>query len=381
MTQKDVIMPALGMAQETGTLLKWLKNEGDTVTKGEPIIEVETDKAVVEVEAPLAGILSRLSASAGEAVPVGQVVAVIISADAAKTSAKTLPSVLPEKSVVPPQQPIVAREKTEINHGVSVMPPMTSHSIPSKILASPKAKRLAKEKNLELLAVKGTGPQGAVLAADVLQFVSSPSISSVETSQLQATRQPTHELSAPHFSLECEVKAGVLLGCLEKLNKRSKRPLMLADVVAKFVAVTLKKYPILNAVWQEGQWLPRQNVHICLNQRVIPDADVLGLTKIASYRVAEEVSSVSEEETFRVLGFSTSRLKIVQPALPPAHAAALGVGGVYESVVPMNGQATVHPVFTVVLTCRADVVSQEAESWLELLVDMLEDPTQLFMLF
>src|ERR1043166_2642754 len=75
----DVIMPALGVAQETGTLLNWLKAEGQSVTKGEPLMEVETDKATVEIEAPASGILANVAASAGDEIPVGNKIAVILA--------------------------------------------------------------------------------------------------------------------------------------------------------------------------------------------------------------------------------------------------------------------------------------------------------------
>src|SRR5436305_953023 len=76
---KNVILPALGMVQETGTILRWLKAEGDSVTQGEPLAEIETDKAAVEIEAPASGTLSRVAASVGDEVPVGQVIAVILT--------------------------------------------------------------------------------------------------------------------------------------------------------------------------------------------------------------------------------------------------------------------------------------------------------------
>src|SRR5919108_1645491 len=93
----DVIMPALGVAQEKGTLINWLKVDGDSVTKGEPLMEIETDKATVEVEAPASGILAQVSAAPGDEVPVGQRIAVILAAGETYSPEKRLP----QKSTTP----------------------------------------------------------------------------------------------------------------------------------------------------------------------------------------------------------------------------------------------------------------------------------------
>src|SRR5438093_144946 len=120
----DVIMPALGMAQETGKVLRWLKQEGDAVAKGEPLLEVETDKVTVEIEAPADGTLGAITAADGVEVPVGTVIAHVVASGEAAVA-------------------------------------------PRRRLASPKARRLAQERGVDLDAVDGSGPNGAVVAADV----------------------------------------------------------------------------------------------------------------------------------------------------------------------------------------------------------------------
>src|SRR6185436_4210601 len=95
MLAKDVIMPALGMAQETGKLLQWLKSAGDSVTKGEPLMEIETDKTTVEIEAPASGVLANVTAQVGDDVPVGQRIAVILAAGESAEAAAQPPTPLP----------------------------------------------------------------------------------------------------------------------------------------------------------------------------------------------------------------------------------------------------------------------------------------------
>ena len=132
----DVIMPALGMAQETGKVLRWLKADGAGVVKGEPLLEVETDKVTVEIEAPADGTLAAVSAGEGDEVPVGSVIALVLAPG--------------EDGAVAPSVAAVALE------------PRTRRR-----LASPKARRLAQARGVDLDALAGSGPNGAVIAADV----------------------------------------------------------------------------------------------------------------------------------------------------------------------------------------------------------------------
>src|SRR5438128_12684798 len=135
-----VIMPALGMAQETSKVLKWLKAPGHAVRKGEPIVEIETDKVTVEIEAPASGVLRDVTARAGDVVPVGQTIALIVAPGEAGAVGPT-PVATPAPAAAVPAARLAA--------------------------ASPKARRLAAERGRDVSALRGSGPGGAVLAADV----------------------------------------------------------------------------------------------------------------------------------------------------------------------------------------------------------------------
>jgi pyruvate dehydrogenase E2 component (dihydrolipoamide acetyltransferase) len=216
-------MPALGMAQETGTLLQWLKAPGDSVTKGEPLMEVETDKATVEVEAPISGILANVTARPGDVIPVGQTIAVILAlgegspkADATIAQRMAAEHNL-DLSQVKPQGGRVQKE--------DVLAYLAAQ-VPSRTLASPKARRLAQERGLELEAINGSGPEGAVLAADVLTMSPiSHRVNGEESAEVSAVPEPetmtisriwrvmAERLSQawttiPHFYLLREVNAG-----------------------------------------------------------------------------------------------------------------------------------------------------------------------------
>src|SRR3989454_1715003 len=147
----DVIMPALGMAQESGKILRWLKSEGDAVEQGAPIMEIEADKVTVEIEAPASGTLAGLRVPEGADVPVGGVVAVIL-APGEKTPAEMPAGVEP---IVTAQVPPPVQETSGRGRG-GRRPP-----------ASPKARRLAAERGVDVAAPAGSGPHGAGLATDV----------------------------------------------------------------------------------------------------------------------------------------------------------------------------------------------------------------------
>src|SRR5512143_3334304 len=156
-------MPALGMAQETGKLVEWLKAEGDTVVKGEPLMEVETDKATVEIEAPASGILANVIASPGDEVPVGNKIALILA-----PGEKTEGTNAPRPSAVPARAEAAPQSQAKVESA----PARAREGRPSGIIpASPAARRIAREKGLDLSTLSGTGPEGAILAQDVVRCV------------------------------------------------------------------------------------------------------------------------------------------------------------------------------------------------------------------
>src|SRR5713226_2502864 len=158
----NIVMPALEMAQENGKLLSWRKKEGESVTKGEPLLEIETDKAVVEIESPAEGILAGVKAHEGDVIPVGQTIAWIVM-PGERPPAETQPSASGrrmETKASPPPPPAAVKTSGE--------PSASSARI------SPKARRLAREHNIDLSQVRGTGNDGEILAEDVQALVASP---------------------------------------------------------------------------------------------------------------------------------------------------------------------------------------------------------------
>src|SRR5260370_5425388 len=218
----DVIMPALGMAQTTGLVVAWMKQAGAQVTKGEPLLEVETDKAVVDVEGPASGTLTSISAEAGSEVPVGTAIAVILGAGENA-------SLQPDSS-----QPEVGRRRPAATQVSAQSAPSEARLRP----ASPLARRLAAEGGVDLAAVAGAGPDGAVQAADLPRAVADRTELEVGRIWRIMAERTAAAWEAPHFYLMREAMAEPLLAFRAGLAGKGER-VTVTDVLPKPSTVTL----------------------------------------------------------------------------------------------------------------------------------------------
>ena len=243
----NVVMPALGMAQDTGKLVEWLKAEGETVQKGEPLMKIETDKVTVEIESPASGVLANVSAMPGDDIRVGHTIARILapgeSASAPEQkAAPTQPAAGKNgdgKKATLPVSPVAARMAAEHNLDLSLVKARGNRIEKADVLAfldtqtksapqtrlatpaSPKARRLARERGIDMTTLQGSGPNGAVLAADVHSAVQPSALPvSVEAGDVEtpgtvwrvmAERMTESWTSAPHFYLVREVAASGLV--------------------------------------------------------------------------------------------------------------------------------------------------------------------------
>ena len=287
----SVVMPALEMAQETGKLISWLKKEGEPVAKGEPLLEVETDKAVMEVESPADGVLAGVKVQAGAEVPVGRTIAWIVK------PGETAPT---EEAYVESGRKASAR--AAVHPSAATTPPQ---SMPREIKISPKARRLASEKGVDPARVHGSGPAGEILAADILAAADSkpagPTVSSHAESmspvaRLMAERTTQSWTTVPHFFLVRELDASALNQARQQLagdiEKSHGVKLTHSDLLVALVARVLAKHPRMNASWTGDAVRPNGDVNISLAMAVnegvvapvIPHADRAGLGAIAVQR-------------------------------------------------------------------------------------------------
>jgi pyruvate dehydrogenase E2 component (dihydrolipoamide acetyltransferase) len=396
---QEIIMPALGMAQETGKVLKWLKAQGDLVTKGEPLLEIETDKTTFELEAPGGGILTNVTAAEGDEVPVGSVIAEI--RDDRERPAAAVPTsdsgARADSVSVASRGAAVEPAATRPTVSEAASPPLASKQRPGRRLASPKARRIAAERGIDLATVEGSGPEGAVVAQDLAAAGTSSKVKSKPVESLSAawrlmaertTQSWTH---APHFYLVREVNASRIIAWREKLRRGSSERITYTDILTKLVAVSLQEHPRVNAEWREDRIELKSQINIGvavameegLIVPVIHGADKLSVNEIAVRR--EEVVSRVRGGSLRpddVVGgtFTISNLGMYgvdafNAILNPPQAAILAVGRIARRVVAVNDQPAVQPMMIITLSCDHRVIDgARAARFLETLVDLIEEP-------
>ena len=440
---KEVIMPALGMAQDEGVLLRWLKKEGEMVQAGEPLMEVATDKVDVQVEAPASGLLTAVTAQEGDEIPVGQVIA-LIAAEGEELPAKPVSAPqatdmegsegeppaqsVPSQSRVP--SPVAARMAAQ--HGIDladvpavggrisredIEAHMRTAGAGVRVLASPKARRLARERGIDLASLAGNGPQGAVLAADVPlavqplavqpptesitqpQPVPAPAASPPDQPtvsrmwQIMAQRLTASWTSVPHFYLVREVDATGLQGWRSLLA--SKTPdrvnVTYTDLLTKLTALSLARFPRLNASWRDGEILFNPDINIGLAVAVpegllvpvVHKADQLQVQDIAARRTdlvarANRASLLPDDfagGTFTISNLGMYGVDAFNAIVNPPQAAILAVARITDRVVAVDGQPAVRPMLTLTLSCDHRAVDgARAAQFLDALAALIEEP-------
>jgi pyruvate dehydrogenase E2 component (dihydrolipoamide acetyltransferase) len=392
----NIVMPALEMAQENGKLLSWRKKEGEAVAKGEPLLEIETDKAVVEIESPAEGILAGVKAHPGDVIPVGQTIAWIVM-PGEKPPAETHPSATGRRmDTKATSAPPAAIAKT------------SSAPASSTVRISPKARRLAKEHGIDLGGVRGTGSDGEILAEDVMALVASPGSAkdtvvpgTLETmssiARLMAERTTQSWTTVPHFFVVREADAGAAIEAREKFGPAVEKAqgvrVTHTDLLVALAARVLLKHPRLNASWTgEGIHLnPEVNIGIAMAVNdgvvaaVIPGAQAKNLGEIAALRhdLTERARSNKLRPTdiagatFTISNLGMYKVDAFSAIINAPQAAILAVGRITDRVVPVDGKPGIRPMMTMTLSSDHRVVDgARAASFLNDLADALQDPAK-----
>jgi pyruvate dehydrogenase E2 component (dihydrolipoamide acetyltransferase) len=379
----DVIMPALGMAQDTGIVVGWKKRAGDEVTKGEPLLEVETDKAVVDVESPASGTLAAITAEAGAEVPVGTRIAVILAAGEQVTE--------PAESKAAP-----ARAEPEVAARLSPGPVarLRAHDDAVRLRpASPLARRLAAESGVDLEAIEGSGPEGAVVASDL--GPAAPAETELEvgrTWRIMAERT-TSAWAAPHFYLSREVMAEPLLAYRSALAEKGVR-VTVTDLLVKLSALTLARHPHLRSAWRQGRLVKRPTISVGvavagedgLTVPVLPEADRKSLAEIATWREgaverarAHRLSPKDlEGGVFTISNLGMHGIDEFTAIINGGEASILAVGRIAERPVAKDGAVRAAQTMFLTLGCDHRVVDgARGALFLKDLVAAIEEPTKL----
>ncbi len=370
----SVVMPALEMAQETGKLIAWRKNEGDRVTKGEPLLEIETDKAVVEVEAPADGILAGINAAAGADIPVGQTIAWIVAPGEA-------PPI--ENESAAPGARAGSHARSETSNVATTQSSGSQRAEAPSTKISPKARRLAKELGVNLATVHASGPGGEILASDVQAAASSP-VDSVTTEKtygsievpsslgrIMAERTTQSWTTVPHFFVSREIEATALndyrARVVSEIESSHQVRITHTDLLVALAARVLLKHPRLNASWSaEGIRLHdhvNMGIAIAVNDGVVAavvhNAHSANLAEISIQRrdVAERARSGKlrpadiADATFTISNLGMYQVDHFSAIITPPQAGILAVGAISDRVVTVQGQPAVRPMMTLTLSC------------------------------
>ena len=365
----SVVMPALEMAQETGKLISWLKHEGESVAKGEPLLEIETDKAVMEIESPGEGILAAVKAQAGTEVPVGQTIAWIVR---------------PGETPPADETPVASGRKTSAAASASARvsaAPLTQPAA-ADIRTSPKARRLAAERGVDLSQVRGSGPGGEILASDILAAAESKASaapvvdSSTPISRLMAERTTQSWTTVPHFFVVREVDAVALNEARQKLapaieTSRAVK-LTVTDLLVALVARVLLKHPRMNASWTAEGVRSHADVNLGIAMAVndgvvapvIHNAHKANLGEIAVQRrdLTERARAGKlrpqdvAAATFTISNLGMFGVDAFTAIIVPPQAAILAIGQIADRVVPVEGSPGIRPMMTLTLSSDHRVV-------------------------
>jgi pyruvate dehydrogenase E2 component (dihydrolipoyllysine-residue acetyltransferase) len=410
----EVKLPRLGQGMESGTIVRWLKTEGDAVAKGEPLYELDTDKVTQEVEAESDGVLLKIVIADGE-VDVGTTVGIIGAQDEDVTAIIAeaqggnggAPAPVPAEQAAeaPEARSEPVSEQAEAPEPRE-QPPAPVRAEGERVKASPLARRIARERGVELARVVGTGPEGRVIAEDVEKATLRPAATPApgaqpefEVVELTSTRKTiarrlTEAWEAPVFQLTVGADASELVATRERmvelLREGETKPTV-SDVLTRIVASALVRHRPVNANFVEGKIhrFAAANVGLAvaapsgLVVPVIRDADRKSVQRIAADR-ADVVSRARagklqladlEGGTFTISNLGMYGIEQFVAVLNPPQVAILAVGSIEDRAVVIDGELGVVPAMTMTLTCDHRAIDgSEGAEFLRTVKQLVETP-------
>ena len=385
----EIKLPRLGQGMESGTVVRWLKQEGDRVEKGEPLYEVDTEKVTQEVEADASGVLLKISVEEGE-VPVGKTVAVI------GEEGEDVPEAEPEAESQVDEEPQEQgsrapardeeRERGREAEAAVEIAPADAQPQPSttdgRVKASPLARRIARERGIDLAQLRGTGPDGRIVAEDVERaeaapkpvaapaaVAGEPEVEPLTSIRKTIARRLTKAWEAPVFQISMSAdmtRAQELRERLVELTREGETKPTISDLITKASAAALLRHPQVNAHYENETLtrFPTANVGMAvatdrgLLVPVIRSAERLTLAEIAAARADLVERSRSgklqqtdlEDGTFTVSNLGMYGIEHFIAVLNPPQVAILAVGAIEEKPVVLDGDFDVKPMMSLTLT-------------------------------
>ncbi len=408
-------MPKMSDTMTEGVIVSWLKNVGDAVKPGDILAEVETDKATMELENFVKGTLLHIGIPAGGSVPVDALIAIIGNAGEDITA---LLSGSPTATA-----PITPAQTTT---DIAPVAPTQTESTPStvaqtvadgRLIASPLAKSIAKEKGIDLGQVSGSGDNGRIVKRDVENFspaahtttskvaapialpqiVASESFTEVPVSQMRkaiARRLGESKHTAPHFYLTMSIVMDNVISARKQINEFSEVKISVNDIIIKAVALSLRKNPNANSSWLGDKIRYNQHIHVGVAV-AIEDGLIVPVVKFADNKslshISAEVKQLAEKakskklqpnefegNTFTISNLGMFGIDEFTAIINPPDACILAVGAAKETVIAKNGEMKIAQVMKVTLSCDHRVVDGATGSaFLQTLKELLENPVMM----
>src|SRR5262245_419224 len=406
----EIKLPRLGQGMEAGTIVRWLKSEGEQVEKGEPLYELDTDKVTQEVEADASGVLLRIAVAEGE-VPVGQTIAVIGEEGeevSVQASPKADTAAAEEGSRAPARDEERQRGAAASSNGAdqAAQPaPAEPVRADGRVKASPLARRMAGGRGIARASVRGTGPEGRIVAEDVDRAAAAPAVTTVieRTGEIERVpftslrktiaRRMTEAWQAPAFQISMSADMTRAVELRTRLVERAKdgpRP-SYNDILIKVCAAALMRHREVNARFAGDavELLPSADIGIAV---AVPNGLIVPVLRAAEVKSIEQIAVESRELVTRTRegklrqddleggSFTISNLGMYGveqfvAVLNPPQAAILAVGAVEERVVVTEGELEVQPMMTMTLTCdHRSLDGATASEFLRTVKDFLEEP-------
>ncbi|MEM8790826.1 MAG: pyruvate dehydrogenase complex dihydrolipoamide acetyltransferase [Pseudomonadota bacterium] len=436
----QVLMPALSPTMEEGNLAKWLVKEGDTVNSGDLIAEIETDKATMEVEAVDEGVIGKILIAEGtEAVKVNTPIAVLLEdgEDASDIEAAAQPPAAKADTSAPEtpaaEAPTAANGKASVEGPAAAPAPAAPPAADgSRIFASPLARRIAADKGLDLATIKGSGPHGRIVKADVEGASAAPVISTAPAERSAApipsgpgtdavkamyqdrafeempldgmrktiaARLTEAKQTIPHFYLRRDIELDALMALRKQMNARGEArgvKLSVNDYIIKACAVALQEVPDCNAVWAGDRILKFQASDVAvavaieggLFTPVIRDADTASLSAISgamkdlAARARDKKLAPHEYQggSFAISNLGMFGIDNFDAVINPPHGSILAVGAGVQKPVIKDGEVSVATIMSVTLSCDHRVIDGAlGAQFVDAIKRNLEDPMGMLM--
>ena len=396
-----ITMPKLGLTMKTGTISKWMKNEGDRVKKGEYLLEVTTEKITNKIESKADGVLLKIVAPKGSKLPVGALIGVIGEAG------EDITSIIAEAAA---KGPAVAKPGAAKGETGAVRPAVSAEAL-EKIKISPAARKMADENGVDYTLIVGTGPEGRITREDVEKAITegvgleeTDDRPTIEVIPYEGMRQAIGENMAKSWSSNARVTHHVrvdmsgILALRKEMNKgvSEKNKISVTAILTKAVARALEINPCVNASFTGSEVKVWQDINIGMAVAVpgglvvpvVRDAHKKRLTEInkeiadLAKRARKNKLSIDDMSgaTFTITNLGGyGSVDFFTPIINPPEVAILGIGRTTEQPAVVNGQVVARPLMGISLVFDHRVVDgAPAAEWLAVLIGLIENPTTIF---